>query len=94
MRYPTSPCAPISVACALQLDYTSADNDPPGTVSIFKRHYSSKTYREECLVDFEKFDKPYRTRKLTERGMRITGENFTTFSMVRGRRFQGGGRRE
>lgn len=63
------------------LDYTMAENDPPGTVSIFKRQYSTMTYNLACEVDFEKFDKPYRTRILSERGMRITGKNFTTFSM-------------
>ncbi|CAN0128269.1 unnamed protein product, partial [Ascophyllum nodosum] len=63
------------------LDYAKAENDPPGSVSIFKRRYSTKTYNLACEVGFEKFDKPYRTRILSESGVRITGKNFTTFSM-------------
>ena len=66
----------------VKLDYTSAENDPVGSVSIFKRQWSSKTYNEDCELGFEKFDKPYRTRKLIERGMRVGGQDFTTFSMV------------
>ncbi|CAM9235769.1 unnamed protein product, partial [Laminaria digitata] len=63
------------------LDYLKADNDPVGSVSIFKRQWSTKTYEEACEVGFEKYDNPYRTRMLTDRGMRVGGEDFTTFSM-------------
>ena len=67
----------------VQLDYTKADNDPVGSVSIFKRQRSRKTYQESCEVGFEEFDKPRRTQKLIERGIRVGGQDFTTFSMVR-----------
>ncbi|CAN0447965.1 unnamed protein product, partial [Ascophyllum nodosum] len=46
------------------LDYAQAENDPPGSVSIFKRRRSTETYNLACEVGFEKFDKPYRTRIL------------------------------
>lgn len=39
-----------------------------------------------CEVDFEKFDKPYRTNRMKEFGVRVTGVEHTTFSMVRTRR--------
>ena len=67
----------------VQVDYTEPENDPVGSVSIFKRQRSTKTYREPCEVDFDKFDKPYRTNTLVGRGMRVGGADFTTFSMVR-----------
>eukprot|EP00904_Undaria_pinnatifida_P006684 jgi/Undpi1/3145/HiC_scaffold_15.g06519.m1 len=62
-------------------DYTKAENDPVGTVSIFKRQWSTSTYNEPCEVDFDKFDKMYRTNNLVAAGMRVGGVDFTTFQM-------------
>lgn len=65
------------------MDYTEPANDPVGSVSIFKRKWSTQMYQEPCEVGFDKFDKPFRTNKLVDYGMRVGGADFTTFSMVR-----------
>ena len=68
----------------LQLNYLKLENDPVGSVSIFKRQPSSKTYQESCEVGFQKFDRtPRVTNAMIKRGLRVGGEDFTTFSMVR-----------
>ncbi|CAN0121373.1 unnamed protein product, partial [Hapterophycus canaliculatus] len=33
-----------------------AENDPEGSVSIFKRQWKTKTYQPACEVGFEKFN--------------------------------------
>lgn len=73
----------MKIAFMFQFDYTKAENDPVGTVSIFKRQWSTSTYNEPCEVDFDKFDKMYRTNNLVAAGMRVGGVDFTTFQMVR-----------
>lgn len=66
-----------------QLDLTKAENDPEGSVSIFKRQWKTKTYKPACEVGFDKFNDPERTQRLVDRGMRVNGnKDFTTFSMV------------
>ena len=59
------------------------ENDPVGSVSIFKRKKSTETYREACEVGFEEFDTPTKRKKLVKSGVRVSGANFTTPSMVR-----------
>eukprot|EP00903_Cladosiphon_okamuranus_P012016 g11282.t1 len=63
------------------LDYTAAENDPVGSVSIFKRQWKTKTYSPACEVGFEKFNTEARTERLVGRGMRKGGKDFTTFAM-------------
>ncbi|CAM9455187.1 unnamed protein product [Scytosiphon promiscuus] len=63
------------------LDYTKAENDPEGSVSIFKRQWKTKTYEPACEVGFEKFNTQSRTERLVGRGMRVGGKDFTTFAM-------------
>eukprot|EP00904_Undaria_pinnatifida_P006682 jgi/Undpi1/3143/HiC_scaffold_15.g06517.m1 len=63
------------------LDYTEVENDPVGSVSIFKRKKSTETYREACEVGFEEFDTPTKRKKLVKSGVRVSGANFTTPSM-------------
>ncbi len=70
---------PIDVT---QLDYTTAENDPVGSVSIFKRQWKTSTYEPACEVGFDKFNTEARTERLVSRGMRKGGMDFTTFAMV------------
>lgn len=69
-------------SCGTQLDYTAAENDPVGSVSIFKRQWKTKTYLPACEVGFDKFNTQERTERLVGRGMRVGGRDFTTFAMV------------
>ncbi|CAM9455468.1 unnamed protein product, partial [Scytosiphon promiscuus] len=71
----------LSANEASPLDYTKAENDPEGSISIFKRQWKTKTYELDCEVGFEKFNDPDRTERLVGKGMRANGGNFTTFSM-------------
>ncbi|CAB1115103.1 unnamed protein product [Ectocarpus sp. CCAP 1310/34] len=64
-----------------QLNYVSAENDPEGSVSIFKRTTKDNTYASACEVGFEKYNTADRTNRLVDRGMRVGGMNFTTLSM-------------
>eukprot|EP00752_Nemacystus_decipiens_P017246 g15450.t1 len=63
------------------LDYTAPENDPVGSVSIFKRVWKTGTYNPACEVGFEHFNTEERTERLTGRGMRVGGMDFTTFAM-------------
>jgi len=72
----------IDAIDAIKLDYTKAENDPVGSVSIFKRQWKTKTYEPACEVGFDKFNDPDRTERLVGRGMRVGGKDFTTFAMV------------
>ena len=74
---------PTTTIVSIQLDYTKPENDPVGSVSIFKRHWPSQTYQESCEVGFDQFDTSYETKELIKSGLRVSGVNFTTFSMVR-----------
>lgn len=73
---------PIISSSVQQLNYVSAENDPEGSVSIFKRTTKDNTYASVCEVGFEKFNTPARTNRLVDRGMRVGGMDFTTFAMV------------
>ncbi|CBJ25800.1 alkaline phosphatase [Ectocarpus siliculosus] len=63
------------------LNYVSAENDPEGSVSIFKRTTKDNTYATACEVGFEKYNTADRTNRLVDGGMRVGGMNFTTLSM-------------
>lgn len=52
-------------------------------MSIFKRQFKTRDYRSDCEVGFDKFDTETLTEKLVNKGLRITGADFTTFAMVR-----------
>lgn len=67
----------------VQLDYTTAENDPEGSVSIFKRQWKTGTFEPDCEVGFDWFNTAERTERLVSRGMRVGVKDFTTFSMVR-----------
>lgn len=60
----------------LEVDYTVPENDPEGSISIFTR---SDGY-SKCVAGFERYNKPYRTRRLMDFGVRKAGMNFTSFS--------------
>ncbi|CAN0162374.1 unnamed protein product, partial [Ectocarpus fasciculatus] len=63
------------------LNYVSAENDPEGSVSIFRRTTTNSTYASACEVGFEKFNTAKRTNRLVEKGLRVGGRDFTTLSM-------------
>lgn len=79
MRFRVSPRRSHPVQ---KLNYVSAENDPEGSVSIFKRTTKDNTYATACEVGFEKFNTADRTNRLVDGGMRVGGMNFTTLSMV------------
>lgn len=60
-----------------QLDFTRPENDPEGSVSIFKLRAGTSKYEPECEVGFEGFNS-----QEVPSGMRVGGVEFTTFAMV------------
>ncbi|CAM9565311.1 unnamed protein product [Pylaiella littoralis] len=63
------------------LDYTMPENDPVGSVSIFKRRWATGEFEPACEVGFEYFNTAERTERLVARGMRVGVKDFTTFAM-------------
>lgn len=59
------------------------ENDPVGSVSIFKRRWATGEFEPACEVGFEYFNTAERTERLVARGMRVGVKDFTTFAMVR-----------
>lgn len=66
----------------VQEDYTTEENDPEGSVSVYALDPDSGKFTEPCTADFTRFNDEDLTKDLMESGVRVTGVNTTTFSQV------------